>query len=629
MNNRPLSTHSRHSTLVVAALIAIFATHAHAQIRQTGKFDFTGTVRSVKPGQLVIQNEDGKASTYKIQDADENALSVGNGKFIFRMPAKIQFQGTLPAHLLERGMIVQFNSSVSRSGKSKGEVGQLKIVDVPVNQHQVTSNKAAGSGGYVDCQVTGRVMRIIKKKMHLAVQKSQICRQERATFVLAEDATFDISGNDLNRIRPGDQVTRVQGVKLSTGENVISSIELVLTAKRKATTTSYHDLLEQKYSSLSNEPRNPRQERSKHFVLFTDISDRNAAVLLDKLETMYELIGRYYAKRPNNVIECWVVKDLRKFQQQLPGFGAQKIAEGAGVTASSSNGISVKSVVYSCDDQDVVQHEAVHAFCNQTFGDAGPIWYAEGMAEMGQYWKPGELAVNIDPVVIDYLTNAEPKKLLDIVAAGQITGDSWQAYAWRWALCYLLASNPNYRRDFKRLGVAMMKGERGATFENAFGSVAYEISFEYDQFVQQFGNGYRADLCAWDWKTKASKITSAERVRVEVKSAAGWQATKLQVVQGKQYDFVARGKWKIDEDGEAFDADGSATGTGRLVAAILSRADSGEYSLSEPFDLGTRGNFEANQDGQIVVRCDDAWTDLGDNADQIELYFRLTPKEEN
>ena len=25
------------------------------------------------------------------------------------------------------------------------------------------------------------------------------------------------------------------------------------------------------------------------------------------------------------------------------------------------------------------------------------------------------------------------REMLDIVAAGQITGDSWQAYAWRWA----------------------------------------------------------------------------------------------------------------------------------------------------------------------------------------------------
>ena len=111
---------------------------------------------------------------------------------------------------------------------------------------------------------------------------------------------------------------------------------------------------------------------------------------------------------------------------------------------------------------------------------------------MGAYWKQGQLEVDIQPGVINYLTNAPPKKMLDIVAAGQVTGDSWQAYAWRWALCHLLANNPNYSDRLKGLGVAMMSG-RKASFEATYGDVAEHISFEYDQFVKNFGNGYRAE----------------------------------------------------------------------------------------------------------------------------------------
>ena len=81
-------------------------------------------------------------------------------------------------------------------------------------------------------------------------------------------------------------------------------------------------------------------------------------------------------------------------------------------------------MVYSCDKVGVVQHEAVHAYCQQTFGDTGPTWYAEGVAELGHYWKKDQPALEIDPVVINYLKNSPPKKMLDIVAAGQITGDS-------------------------------------------------------------------------------------------------------------------------------------------------------------------------------------------------------------
>ncbi len=612
--------------LAILFPILLLSTVASAQrISRTGDFEFSGTIRSVRPGQLVIQNETGGSDVYKIQDADEEAISLG-GEAIIRAPAKIKVSGTLPINLLEQGMVVRFDSKVSRGGKSKGEVNQLQVVDVPGKQHLVTSDQEPKAGSFLDCQVTGRVKRVIKNKLVLTVQRSDHCRQDRVTFVLGKNATFDIAGDNLNRVRAGDEVVSVKGVSLSSGHKVIRQVEVRLTARRKAATTSFHELLEQKYSSLPDDPRELRQERSKHFILYTDISDRNAAVLLEKLETMYDLIGRYYNRRPNDVIECWVAKDLRKFDGQISQGGARKIAEGAGVTESLSNGRITKSIVYSCDKQRVVQHESVHAFCNQAFGSTGPTWYSEGMAELGQYWRPGELAVNIDPVVIDYLTNAEPKKLLDIVAANQITGDSWQAYAWRWALCYLLATNPNYQRDFKALGIAMMFGEPDATFENAFGSVASEVSFEYDQFVKHFGNGYRADLCAWDWKTKASNLTGKERTRVVVKAAAGWQSARLRVRADKGYDFVTQGDWKIDEEGESISANGNAQGIGRMVAAILTQSDTGEYSLSEPFDLGAKGTFTASFDGQLVVRCEDEWTDLSENSGEIQLFFRLAAK---
>lgn len=612
--------------LLVSALLLLSGTATFGQrISRTGDFEFSGTIRSVKPGQLVIQNDAGESNVYKIQDADEEAISLG-GEAIIRAPAEIKVSGTLPINLLERGMVVRFNAQVSRGGKSKGELSQLQVVDLPAEQHLVVSDQEPKAGKFIDCQVTGRVSRVIKNKLVLGVQKSNHCRQERVTFLLDKDATFDIGAENLNRVRAGDEVVSVKGVELSSGHNVIRQIEIRLTAKRKAATTSFQELLEQKYSKLPDDPRELRQERSKHFILYTDISDRNAAILLEKLETMYDLIGRYYNRRPNDVIECWVAKDLRKFEGQVSPGGARKIAEGAGVTESFSNGRITKSIVYSCDKQGVVQHESVHAFCNQAFGSAGPTWYAEGMAELGQYWRPGELAVNIDPVVIDYLTNAEPKKLLDIVAANQITGDSWQAYAWRWALCYLLATNPNYQRDFKALGIAMMFEEPDATFENAFGAVASEISFEYDQFVKHFGNGYRADLCAWDWETKSSNLTGKERVRVAVKAAAGWQSARLRVQVDKEYDFAAQGDWKIYEGGESITADGNSKGMGKMVGAVLSKAENGDYTLSEPFDLGKRGTFVAPMDGRLFVRCEDEWTELAENSGEIQLFFRLAAK---
>ena len=126
---------------------------------------------------------------------------------------------------------------------------------------------------------------------------------------------------------------------------------------------------------------------------------------------------------------------------------------------------------------------------------------------MGQYWKPEVRAVNIDPILIGYLNNAPKNQLTKIVAEGQITGDSWQAYASRWAICHLLAHNPNYSARFKTLGVNLMTGQTDS-FEAAYAKQVEQISFEYDLFLKNLGNGYRVDLCCWDWQAEAKELTA-------------------------------------------------------------------------------------------------------------------------
>src|SRR4029079_2397983 len=139
-----------------------------------------------------------------------------------------------------------------------------------------------------------------------------------------------------------------------------------------------------------------------------------------------------------------------------------KIASDAGVTITetlrmSDKSIS-KSVVYAIADHGTPQHEAVHAYCGQTFGNTGPLWYAEGMAEMGQYWRKGDASVHCRGPVIEYLRSTAPKSIANIVEVGQFTGDPWENYAWRWALCHLLANNSNYRDRFRPMGLAFLAG---------------------------------------------------------------------------------------------------------------------------------------------------------------------------
>jgi len=215
------------------------------------------------------------------------------------------------------------------------------------------------------------------------------------------------------------------------------------------------------------------------------------------------------------------------------------------------------------------------------FGATGPTWYSEGMAEMGNYWRPKDVSVNIDPVVIDYLTSAPRKSMVEIVNEEQITGDSWQAYAWRWALCHLLVNNSNYGSRFKKLGINLMKRQAEDSFYDAFGEDENKLAFEYDQFLENVSNGYRVGLCN------------------AVMARKGWQATKIKLVEGQAYDFAAKGTWKLSADGEPVSADGAdgTNGQGQLVGAIFNA-----YELSEPFALGEKGRFVAQSEMTVYLR---------------------------
>lgn len=606
---------------LMLTLVAVSVLDAQ-QIRVVDREVIAGTIVSVKSGEIKIKQKNGDVGTYKIQDKDERAISIGG--IPMRAPAYIAVTGTIPIKLAERGMIVHFFGHTDVYGKSHGEIESVEVLasestpDLKVDFLERPEGREPGK-----VEVLGRVVNVFANRLQLQVPKSKWAKKERITFTVSDDCVLKISDDHLNRVKPNDIATRAEVLEFSNGEFAINHIEVFLAAEREQITTSYHEKLEQEFSLLSDEPGEPRELRSDHFILYTDVSDRSGKILLAKLETMFGLISGYYSARPKAVIECYVVRDLRKWPRgKLDPRGIAKIAEPAGITLTMSGGGFTKATVYSCDKHSVVQHEAIHAFCAQTFGSPGPVWYSEGMAEMGQYWIPGELAVNIDPVVIDYLTNAEPKKMSDIVAAGQITGDSWQAYAWRWALCHLLASNPNYSRRFKKLGLNIMAGKPDS-FDAAFGKVASQISFEYDLFVKNFDNGYRADLCAWDWKTKCSNLSSTGRVKHTVKSQRGWQATKLLVRDGVVYDFVAQGKWKVDS-GDEVTADGNEAGLGKMIAMVFYD----DFQQSKTIELGEKGTFVGQGEGQLYVRCREGWTDLSDNDGSIVLHIRRKPKDD-
>lgn len=383
-----------------------------------------------------------------------------------------------------------------------------------------------------------------------------------------------------------------------------------------------------KPSPKSDSRSGPRDVRSKNFLLHTDLDEAEAAELLVRLETMLKLISTYWAQPNRQIIECYIVKDLEKWP---PGVidprGMQSLQDRAGVTlttVSLVNGkpTAAKAKVYATADRGCPLHEAVHAYCGQVFGRTGPLWYSEGMAEMGAYWKENDPSVNCPPEAVKFIRSSEPKSLNAIVNAKEFTGDSWENYQWRWALCHLLANNPNYATRFRPLGFAMLNDHKNVSFESVYGDMAEEISFEYLFFLKHFDVGYRADLCGWDWKAKFKPPTNAIPLTSKIKARGGWQPTLCRVKADTEYEFVTEGKWRFQKSGPDVDANGAEDGRGKLVGAVF---DPDNYELSDPFELGVTGDWTSKSDGHLVVRCQQPWNEINDE-DSGNITLKISAK---
>jgi hypothetical protein len=370
-----------------------------------------------------------------------------------------------------------------------------------------------------------------------------------------------------------------------------------------------------------------RDYSSRNYLLHTDLPADEAQELLKRLETMLTIVSRYWNARSSRVIEMYVIKDLANWPPgSIDPQAMASIENRAGITLSTTQFVrdtrgneritAAHSVVYAIADGGVPQHEAVHAFCHQSFGRTGPVWYAEGMAELGQYWRDKQSDVEIHDYVLEYLQQTDPKPLAEIVDPDQRTGDSWQNYAWRWALCHLLNYNPNYQPRFRPLGLSLLSGQ-GASFEQTYGDLAPEIAFEYRFFLEHLTNGYRCDLAAWDWKTKCVQLRKGASVQAKIDARKGWQPTRLRAQEGTTYSWTTTGTWKTSEAGE-MSANGNEQGEGKLVGILFD-----DYRLSDVFELGESGEWTATGEGDLHVRCRDDWGRLGDNTGTVTVRWTL------
>lgn len=618
------------SWLAVCVLCSAACSYAQVSIHE--KLTLTGTVESLTAGVVVVKDDKGTRHELRVQGPGDQGVALTSGALL-AFPGDVKVTGVFDPATLKPGQIVRFEAALSRAGTSAGEVAEVKLLDAEgkpgIEWHAGPPNAAEQA----TCTVTAAVKQVAKDALVIEpLPGEEIQRTGAIRFKTAGDVRGVFESADPRRIDAGATVVECAAVRLDTGDVVVKSL-VVRNPAKAAVEHKGDDVLAAKYQKLSNEPHKaPRDVRSAHFAFKTDLSDREAAILLDKLERMAGLLQNHFRRPALGVVNGFVVRDLdawgtHRFEE---AYGLEKIREGAGVCFNARLGDERSAVLYSCAKHGVIQHECMHGLCHMTFGATGPTWLAEGMAELGNYWRDGQREVDIDPAVVAYLQNSRPKKrLLEIAVPGRVDAGTWQDYAWRWALCHLLANNPNYAVQFQPLAIALMEERPGVSFESVYGPDAKQISFEYDLFLETVGNGYRADLVAWPWKEcgRSRELKGGMRTTIpRVKAAAGWQATRVRVEQGVEYAVQTKGKWKTSAAGPAVTAAGDAAGHGRLLGVVFRQSAAGEWTLGQEFPVGDGNAFTAPEDGELFLRCGDAWTRLADNSGEIEVTVRRAAK---
>jgi len=608
---------------LLAAAIGGLSESARGQVSVVERLEITGVVESAAGGRLTVRDPQGGRHEVRVQAPGERGVALADGRLL-AFPAAVRVTGGFDLAKLKPGQVVTFAGRLNGLGRSEGELPAVTLVDAAGAAIGVTMLAVPTQAAeFAACTVTAPVKSAAKDRLVVELPQDQAFQRKTVlAFKVADGAVTRLESADLGRIEPGATVTRLVALRLDSGDVVAGTLVVETTA---AVTERGDEKLAHKYRGLSDEPRTePRLVRSAHFAFLTDVSDREAKIILDTLERMAGLLEKYFGRGPAGVVEGFIVRDLAVFP---PGTlvepeGVAKIRERAGICFNARLGNQRKATLYSYADHGVIQHECTHGFCHMTFGSTGPTWLAEGVAELGNYWKDGAAAVDVEPVMMAYLRQAQPKRgLLEIAVPGRTPPGTWQDYAWRWALCHMLAFNPNYADRFKPLAIALMEERPGVSFESVYGPVAKQVSFEYDEFLRHVGNGYRADLAAWPWKARFRKPQAAAGLRATVKARAGWQASGLEVERAARYAVQAEGGWRTAPAAAPCTAAGDPAGHGRLEGAVLTEADTG-FTLSAPFAVGERGTFTAPADGRLVLRCADDWTQLADNDGEIEVVLR-------
>ncbi len=405
-----------------------------------------------------------------------------------------------------------------------------------------------------------------------------------------------------------------------------------------------------------------RKISGTHLTLYTDVPSSPA---VDELPRIFDLAVpiwcEYFGIEPADVAKWRVVGCLVKDKDLFERNGLMSAN-----LPPFTYGFAKRDRIWLYDLEEssdyyrrhLMLHEGTHAIMFTMFERAGASWFKEGIAELmaTHYWNDEEeaeenkLSLRYFPdVVEDFPKLGRIKIIQDSVAAGHLV--IWpdvlklqhqdflknDAYAWSWAFSAFLDGHPRYQRAFGEIRDSVNKtvdeGFNIMAHHKFEGKVLYMVD-DWQIYLAEMEHGYDLERMFIDF-TFAPRMED-DKAEVEVRAAAGWQNTGLQLNAGQVYSLTASGRVQLAEEPEVWWSEPNGVSIryhmgkprGLLMAVVRPDWESidRESRFLRPIAIGLGKDLPVKKTGTLFLRINDSPGELYDNDGTYQVIVQRKPK---
>lgn len=397
-----------------------------------------------------------------------------------------------------------------------------------------------------------------------------------------------------------------------------------------------------------------RYVQSKHLTLITDhpvdqTIDEFGNVFDQAVPQWIEFFSADARRFKAWHVTCFMIVDIGKFQAAkllppanlLPG---GKLPPGGW---EYGNQIWVNRHPGTYYNRHMLLHEGTHAFSYYNFGNLGPIWLSEGVAEhlAVHRWNEDKLVLAARvtdkdelaywgrvKLIQDAYKTGIPKSLQEVMSLPQSAFPQTEAYAWSWAAVNMLDTHPILKADFrnslKRLGSNDSNSISQKLMKQS-SLTADQLEAQWQVMTKEIEYGYDMQRAAIDWKE--AKVLTSPSQSLRMPADGAWHSTGFKLPKGS-WKIESSGSYQVAvEDSQAWIAQPEGITVkyihgqpiGQLQYALVGQKAffQGMTELSNAQPVGQSVEFQASGEA-LFLRINDHPSHLDDNEGEVEVTIQ-------